>query len=329
MYTKISYLVGSSQYRAVADDALKDEDNAAWVMELEPEVRDEWIKRIGWIRLVDRLAENNLLDSHSNEFQDFHVGWNLLQTEQRVDPNSSWSEILEQMQARWFGKPGAYSADTLSIQSWNTYLIAISRYHKNGLVIETLDEYEAMLEALAGAFFQVLPFLPKKYWQSALYFGVVDQFYNNLRDLWEDASQGICYFPTELLEKFKVSREEILHPGDFTNPGYYRMMLFWLDEYLPKLRQRAYGLALANDLHPSWQILRDWSLHRYRRIERIFRRCQFDYVAFPEQYWVEVKRELKQQLRRSRRQVKMAQTAPTPLSIVYLNQPTLLCYGGI
>jgi 15-cis-phytoene synthase len=299
--TKISHLVGSSQHQAVADDSRKDEDNAAWVMELEPKVRDEWIERIGWIRLADRLAENELLDPSCQEFQKFYTGWNHLKLYRNVESASPYYEVLSHIHDRWF-QADPTGVNALSIQSWQSYLEAIATYHKHDLLIDTLDEYETMLADLAGSFFQVLPFLTEKYWQSAFYFGVVDQFYNNLRDLQEDAAQGICYFPTEVLKQFGVSREEILYPGDFTNPGYFRLMDFWLNEYLPKLRQKASSLALAEDLHPSWRILRDWSLHRYQRIERIFRQCHFDYTRFPQRYWFEVKRDLKQQLHRVRHQ---------------------------
>jgi 15-cis-phytoene synthase len=321
--SRISHLVGSSQHQAVADDARKDEDNAAWVMELEPEIRREWIERIGWIRLVDRLAENELLASDCHEFHKFCSGWQLLKQQGEVDNNGSYSQVLSHMRDRWFNH-SLPETDTLSVQAWDAYLSAIAHYHKSNLAIETLDEYEAMLAALAGSFFQVLPFLSQKYWQAAFYFGVVDQFYNNLRDLQEDALQGICYFPNEILVRFGVSREEILHPGDFTNPGYFRLMDFWLDEYLPKLRRKACSLALAEDLHPSWRILRDWSLHRYQRIERIFRRCHYDYTAFPQQYWFEVRRDLKQQLRRVRHQRQSSRQSIT-VPTLYLVQPVYAC----
>lgn len=297
---KISHLVGSSQYQAVADDSRKDEDNAAWVMELEPDIRSEWIERIGWIRLADRLAENELLDPRCQEFQKFYTSWNHLKLQGKVESASPYYEVLSHIHDRWFQTDS--QLNTLAIQSWQSYLEAIATYHQHGLAIHTLNDYETMLAELAGSFFQVLPFLTEKYWRSAFHFGVVDQFYNNLRDLQEDAAQGICYFPSEILSQFGVSREEILHPGDFTNPGYFRLMDFWLNEYLPQLRQRASSLALAEDLHPSWRILRDWSLHRYQRIERIFRQCHFDYTRFPQRYWFEVRRDLKQQLRRVRYQ---------------------------
>lgn len=287
----ISHLVNSSQYRAVADDALKDEDNAAWVMGLPVEVREHWIERIGWIRLVDRLAENELLDPVNGAFQQFYWGWQDLLQHHRVEPANPHTAILTRMQTCWF-QTREERTSQLSIQSWNQYLQAIVTYHQHQVTIATLADYETMLADLAGAFFQVLPFLSVKYWQPAASFGVIDQFYNNLRDLREDAEQGICYFPTELLQRFGVSREEILTLQATRNPGYYPMMVFWMDEYLPHLYDQAASILVAGDLHPSWIVLRDWCLHRYRRIERIFRACDFDYVKFPRLYWPQVKRDL-------------------------------------
>lgn len=80
---------------------------------------------------------------------------------------------------------------------------------------------------------------------------MVDQFYNHLRDLREDAEQGICNLPNELLDHFGVSRAEILQQQAIKNPGYSKMMQFWLEEYLPKLRFNAEQLLFAEDLHPS------------------------------------------------------------------------------
>lgn len=286
--SNVSHVVGSSQYRAFADDSLKDEDNAAWVMQLEPGCACEWLKRIGWIRLVDRLAENELIEATSYNFQQFRVGWHLLRSQGRVEPGNPYPEVLTDIRDRWFS--GYLSRiDYLSIQSWNTYVDAIATYHQPNPIVESLAQYETMLKNLGGSCFQVLPFLSEAHWESAGCWGVVDQFYNNLRDLREDAEQGVCYFPTEILNRFGVSREEILLLRCFTNPGYYQLMQFWLDDYLPQIRKKTFGLLLASELHPSWEILRDWSLHRYSRIERLFRRCQFNFVLFSRFYWSEVK----------------------------------------
>ncbi|MBD2037513.1 squalene/phytoene synthase family protein [Leptolyngbya sp. FACHB-321] len=286
----ISGLVGSSQHDAIADDSLKDEDNAAWVMELEPCIRDEWIERISWIRLIDRLAENELVDSDSAEFRKFYAGWKWLLLWGQVKSGCAYTDVLNCIYTRWFGTSNPF--DRFSIWSWNRYLKAIERYHGHNLVIDTLDQYEVMLKDLGGAFFQVLPFLSQNYWQPACYFGALDQFFNNLRDMQEDAQRGICYIPEATLAQFGVTREEIIQQTACQNPGYAKMMQFLLDHYLKRLQQKAYPLLIAEDLHSSWAILRDWSVHRYHRIERIFRDCNFDYTQFPQRYWSEVQQDL-------------------------------------
>jgi phytoene synthase len=287
----LSHLVGSSQYAAFSDDALKDEDNAAWVMLLAPVVRQEWIERIGWIRLVDRLAENQLVTYGSSEFHKFCLGWQQLWQTGIVPSDCAYREVLASIGTRWVN-PMPTTIDRLSVQSWERYLAALAQYHQNELVIATIAQYETMLTDLAGAFFQVLPFLPINYWQSACAFGVLDQFFNNLRDMEEDAARGVCYLPTELLERFGLTRQDILQGRAIAMSNYQLLMQFWLDEYLPHLYQKASQFIAATDLPPCWQILRDWSLQRYCRIERVFRSCHLDYRQFPSQYWAEVKREL-------------------------------------
>ncbi|BAU12202.1 hypothetical protein LEP3755_27310 [Leptolyngbya sp. NIES-3755] len=290
MNTSVAELFGSSLHHAIADDALKDEDNAAWVMELEPEVRQAWIERIHWIRLADRLAESELMNGQSGQFQEFHAAWQWLRSTGKVQPAGNHRALFESMHDRWFVQSDPIGQ--LSQKAWGHYLLALDRYNQRDLVLETIEDFETMLRELASSFFQVLPFLSTQTWHLAGTFGVVDQFYNILRDLHEDAAQGICYLPNELLDRFGVTRTEILELRAYENPGYEAMMNFWIYEYLPKLYRRAYPFILSPDLHPSWQILRDWSLNRYRRIERVMRHCDYDYVRFPQVYWREVQRDL-------------------------------------
>lgn len=290
MKMSVAELVGSSHYCAIADDALKDEDNAAWVMELAPEIRTAWIERIRWIRIADRLAESELIQGNSGHFQDFCASWKWLNATGRVQPAGTHRALFESMRSTWFCNPDPVSI--LSLKAWERYLSALDRYTQKDLEFETIQQFETMLRELASSFFQVLPFLSSQTWQVVGAFGMVDQFYNILRDLREDAEQGICYLPMELLDRFGVSRAEILELRASANPGYRAMMEFWIYEYLPTLRRRAYPLILSPDLHPSWQMLRDWSIHRYARIERVMRRCGYDYVHFPQVYWREVQRDL-------------------------------------
>jgi phytoene synthase len=287
----IADLVGSSNHHGISNDALKDEDNAGWVMELDLPVRAQWVERIRWIRLIDRFAENELLGKKNSIFQSFLVGWRRLVAMGTVEPGCAYYDLLTKMQLCWFEQSDQPSTQ-LSLTAWKQYVRAIAQYHTEDLVIHTLVEYEQMLTDLGGSFFQVLPFLSEAHYQAARYFGMMDQFYNHLRDLHEDAAQGICNLSNELLDGFGISRDEILQRQAMKNPGYQKMMRFWLEEYLPKLRSQARQLVTAEDLHPSWQILCHWSIYRYRRIERVFRDCQFDYTRFSQVYWQQVRADL-------------------------------------
>lgn len=288
---RVSQWVESSRYCALGDDALKDEDNAAWVMDLELRVRQQWIERIRWVRLADRLAEHEFLELGSSKFRDFLEEWQSLCDGGDVPSGCRYESVLRSIASCWFGQNQNWSS-LHSMAVWNAYLEALSTYHRVHLTLEHLDDYDQMLESLAGNFFQILPFLTPEDWQSVRAFGMLDQFYNNLRDLGEDARQGICYFPMEILARFGVERSSILQFDCFDHPGYDSLMEFWLDEYLPKLWQQAKPFLRSPNLHPSWEILRDWSVARYHRIEQIFRYVRFDYAQFPQVYWAAVRRDL-------------------------------------
>ncbi|MDX2243449.1 MAG: squalene/phytoene synthase family protein [Leptolyngbyaceae cyanobacterium bins.302] len=287
----IATLIGSSDYHSISDDSLKDEDNAGWVMQLEDSVRQEWVERIRWIRLVDRLAEQELICPAKAEFQQFLGNWQMLLHTGTIDGQSPYAWMLQAIRDRWFDAQGQ-PLHQQPIHAWNQYLSALDRYNATTLEVYTCECYEQMLTDLAGAFFQVLPFLPERYGTAACHFGVVDQFYNHLRDLQEDAVSGICYFPNELLDWFGVRREEILQQTAPQNSNYRKMMQFWLNEYLPRLRWKVRHLRTASDVPLSWKVLGDWSMYRYRRIEQVFRECEFDYTLFPQIYWQRVREEL-------------------------------------
>src|SRR2546428_10273546 len=63
--------LASSAHAALADDALKDFDNASWVLDLPRSIQPAWLQRIRAIRLADRLPENQQLDPTSRRFDRF------------------------------------------------------------------------------------------------------------------------------------------------------------------------------------------------------------------------------------------------------------------
>lgn len=315
---KISNAVASSIGNGIADDALKDEDNGFWLVGLPVQIRSVWKERFLWIRWVDRLAEQDqIVQPGGKQFPAFYRAWKRLYHSRFLAPRDRHWHILRAIESTWFLED-IQGLHQLEIDAWNCYMEAIADYHRPQLTITTLQEYETMLDRLAGACFQLLPFLEDHHRAIARRFGLIDQFYNNLRDLYEDAQQGVCYFPTDVLARFGLTQHQILTMSCFQHPGYQPLMKFWVETYLVRLRQRNLGLLFAQDLHPAWQCLTAWFVHRYLRIEQILRDCQYNFVTFAEQYWPAVQQDLNQQsaqlkqgnwLERSRLELKSSEIA--------------------
>lgn len=292
---KISKQVASSEHKAIANDALKDEDNGAWLAGLPRSIQVVWLERFYWIRWVDRLAEQDqLVQQGGKVFPAFYQAWQRLRHNRTLAATDQDWQVLKQIESRWYQSDNV-SHHQIEINAWNCYMEAIFDYHQPHLRVITLDEYELMLSRLAGSCFKLLPFLEDHQRAIAGQFGIVDQFYNNLRDLAEDTHQGVCYFPTTLLASFDVRREEILDCTCLQNPNYARLMEFWVTSYLPQLRQRHLGLVSVADLHPVWKHLTACLLRRYRRIERVMQMCRYNFITFADQYWQIVEQDLRQQ----------------------------------
>lgn len=310
---KFSKDVASSEYDAIANDSLKDEDNGVWLVGFPRGIQIIWLQHFYWIRWVDRLAEQDqLVRPGGKKFGLFYQAWKRLLKTGKLDPRDQGWPVLQQIAACWF-EPSSHHLHQLEIEAWGCYVDAVRDYHQRSLTIATVQDYETMLTRLAGACFQCLPFLETHHRAIAGGFGVVDQFYNNLRDLHEDAARGLCYFPNELLDRFGVRRQEILDHSCFVNPGYRRLMSFWINDYLSELRQQQQSLVIQPDLHPAWQCLVAWFLHRYARIEKVMQACQYNFVTFSSQYWQAVRQDLRQQTAAVQPGVLM-KPAMTPLS---------------
>ncbi len=287
-------LGASSEYRAIADDTLKDQDNGLWLSCFSADTQSLWRQRFGWLRRLDRLAEQDqLICPGGCQFSAFHQAWQQIwQAQHRLPVCDEWA-ILDEICRCWLS-PEAEGSHQGELQGWNRYVEAMVDYHQPGLRLTTLHDYDMMLDRLAGSCFQFLPELHADDRNIARYFGMLDQCYNNLRDLYEDACQGVCYFPRELLLRFQVTLEEILDFTCFDNPGYYRLMEFWLFDYLPRLQHRALRLVVSDRLPRTWRYLLAWFIHRYRRIERVMVACDYNFVAFVSVYWDVVQQDLQQ-----------------------------------
>jgi len=256
--------LASSAHAALGDDALKDFDNAGWVVELPPSIQPAWLQRIRAIRLADRLAENQQLDP----------------TSRRFDRALSEGPRL----------PSVFGAEEPAVlAAWTRYLAALRAYHRPDLRLPTLADHRVMLDRLSGSLFQLVPFLSGQQFEAIRGLGALDQFFNNLRDLAEDAAHGICYFSDDVLAKAGLRREDVLGDRWRSTRGWPRLMRFWLDEYLPEVERGAAPFFACDDLHPSVARLRSECRARYLRILNRFRGVGFDFRRFAEKYWREVR----------------------------------------
>lgn len=293
---KISKAVASSVGNGIADDALKDEDNGFWLAYLPDSMRVVWQERFYWIRWIDRLAEQEqVVQPGGQQFSAVYQAWKRLLSRGFLAVADQQWDVLRRIEASWFLE-GASRWHQHEIAAWDCYMEAIADYHQPQLTLLTIRDYETMLDRLAGACFQLLPLLEKQHRVIARRFGIIDQFYNNLRDLYEDSQQGVCYFPVSVLAQFGLTQQHILDLSCLTHRGYQPLMQFWVNDYLPQLRQQNLSLLLATDLHPAWQCLTNWFVHRYRRIEQVLHDCQYDFVAFAACYWPAVQQDLQDQM---------------------------------
>jgi 15-cis-phytoene synthase len=248
----------SSTHDGVGDDALKDFDNAGFVAELPGPVRKAWVERIRAIRVADRIAEDRARRGGLHLVQDDGLS-------QAFD--GAAPEVLE---------------------AWDRYLDGLAAYHGREVRVTTLADHGAMLDRLSGSLLQLVPFLRPAHFEAVRAFGVLDQFFNNLRDLAEDTAQGICYFPEDVLARFGLRREDVLGGAWRFLAGWRELMAFWLDQYLPELEREAARFDECNDLHPSVARMRSEFRARYARIASLLRAVDFDFEKFAEEYWADV-----------------------------------------
>jgi len=247
----------SSAHAAPADDALKDFDNAGWVARLPVSIRSAWIERIRPILVADRLAESTVLRVVGDE---------------------------EMKLSREFDEAPAPAR-----LAWQAYLAALRTYHGRNLRVRTLTAHRKMLDRLSGSLLQLVPFLEPHHYEAIRAFGVVDQFFNNLRDLAEDSAQGICYFPEDVLRRFGLDHDDVVTGRCLGTAAWRKLMVYWLGEYLPELELEAASFDACDDLHSSVALLRSEFRARYARILDVFCACDFDFVRFAEVYWNDVR----------------------------------------
>lgn len=271
---KSSYYYHHKSSNATASDL------TALIKDISPEVRDLWQERVTWIELVSNLAKNDHLQG-SNRYQQLKEDWRTFIGQRIINRDSEFHSMFERMNWLWFREIPDWS----TIKAWDDYLHTVDKYYKPELVIKTLVEHNQMLERLSGSLFQVLPLVHKRYWNEIRYLGVVERVYIHIRDMAEDASRGICYFPEDVLSRYSLKREQFLDGSCINQPEYRHLIHYWLNIYLPNFKQHTQRLLVAVDLHSSWLVLLEWTLQRHSKIESVFRCCDYNYITFPNLYW--------------------------------------------
>jgi phytoene synthase len=275
-------VVRSSDVRALADDARKDDENIGFVAGLPLAQQVEWLTRFHWLRIADRLAENEMLEPADGRFSTFRDGWRSLVACARAE--GEHADVWREMRATWWTPQGAVR-EAMAVACYGRYLEALSVYTQPGLALRTLADHDAMLRGISGNGVCVFPHVREQDRDAAARFGMLDQMMNNLRDLAEDALHGLCYFPGDVLARFGVRAGGVLDGSAVGTAGYEAMMRFWLDEHLASIRRGAASFGALPGLHAALAAMQRSALARHARIERYFRACGFDPVAFARAYW--------------------------------------------
>jgi phytoene synthase len=286
---RYSDAIRSSEIRALANDADKDDENVGFLAERPLLEQAEWLTRFRWLRVADRLAENELLQPDLARFTAFRAEWRAFVDAGEVsgEHGATWLE----MQSRRRLAPGdACSLNTSCVGAFDRYLAALRDYTRPALEIPTLAEHDRMLRRVTGNGVCVFPYLLESQHAAAVGFGMLDQMLNNLRDIAEDAAHGMCFLPRDVLARYGVTVRSLLDGSAIGTAAYGRMMTFWVETHLPYVREQAAAFLTANDLHPSLAAMRDASVARYARIERVFRACGGDFRWFQREYWGEVEK---------------------------------------
>ncbi len=297
----ISDYLESSKFYTQTDDSLKDEDNAAWIMELPEDEIKKWVSVLHWVRLADRLLEWDRLqmDKSVLKFSKFLVNWKNLRVGENFS-NSEHSKLFEELSSFW----KVHNVTAEDLETWDFYLESLEKYTRPGIVIHDMQEYETALYGLSGTFFLAFPNGPIKYKKEIGILGTLDQFYNNVRDLYEDSVRGLYYFPETLLVQFGIKRGELPRLVVEPDGRFVRMNEFLLESFAGKLKASVAHMVTDENLPASWQIMIKNNFKRYARIENVFRKVGYNSLEFSMVYWDHVRVDIDPKIREKFRNFK-------------------------
>ncbi len=286
----VSDYLGSSEPYSRTNDALKDEDSAAWIMTLPEDEAGRWISVLHWVRLADRLLERDRLQrpgEQSYVFSGFMDEWKKLRGGE-IPVDSANATLFLELKRLWVTEKLAEE----DLKIWDLYLESLERYTRPGVIIKDIEDYEKALYGLSGTFFHAFPGRPRNYRREVGVLGTLDQFYNNLRDLYEDGVRGVYYFPETTLQQFGVKREELKKQLTEPDDRFIRMMEYLSASFGSKLRSEAAAILPAEDIPSSWKLMLRNNFRRYARIEHVFRLCGYNAQKFSTEYWDHVRSDI-------------------------------------
>jgi phytoene synthase len=285
----IAPLIQSCSFGTCTTDALKDDDNAGWLLRLAEPERSEWLTVLEWMRSVDRLVEHETFDGTPlpYAYDDYMRDWRSLRAG-ALPLQSPFRDLFERLAKRW----SRDAASELDVASWDLYLDSLWRYRRPEQVIRTMNDFRVALHDLSAGIFRALPFKPRGLDGPIGMLGAVDQFFNNLRDLLEDTDRGICYLPDEVLARFEINRAEMPRLVRTSDARFVALYEHLLGNLVPELLREAAPVFAVADLHPTWRQMLHHVRMRHARIEYVARRCRFDASAFETEYWPLARRDL-------------------------------------
>ncbi len=273
--------LGSREYLTGTDDSRKDHDAVAWVLELDERVREEWLAALRWVRTADRIVESAPFGSPltATPFYELICEWRVVR--KGGASTGAHAHLVAPLVTQWQREQVPES----DLRQWDLYLESLWRYRDPAGLLRSEDDYLRYLKELSGAMFRMLPYQPAGFSNEVIALGMLDQFFNNLRDLAEDVERGLYFYPRSLLAEFSLSEEDLPNVIERSDERFVRLHEHLFATLISKLTLAASPLFFAKGLHPSWRALIASVRERYDRIEHVARRCGFNARAFQRSYW--------------------------------------------
>lgn len=251
---------------------------------LEEVDRRKWVDVLLWLRVSDRLLEKERQLGHKAKngeynFQSFLKDWKQLRSSGKTNKKSPFFSLFENLRQRW--EEEQFTDSQLKV--WDTYLESQICVHPEEEIL-TMKDYKKALRGISGSFFQMFPDAPKSMMREVEALGTLDQFYNNLRDLVEDTHHGLCYFPVELMDDFKIKRKDMANIIHTSNNQFSNMIEHLFATFVSDERKKTAPL-FSFPLHYSWKICIENVLTRHARVEYVFRLSGYNATKFTKNYW--------------------------------------------